>query len=99
MPQVFEQIRDELPLCLILAIRGFVDVSSRRLVADDETLLGHDLQQLEERGVAALASHHLRDLADGAGPPRPQHAQDGELGVGRLAARGFHAPDYVRHPS
>ena len=62
----------------------------RRLVARNEPLLGHDLQQLEDRRIAGLAAERLGDLPDGAGAARPQDAQDGQLGVGRFPSHNSH---------
>src|SRR5205823_1398093 len=73
-----------------LCIRSLIDMCSRRLVACDEVLLRHDLQELENGGVAGLAAHLFGDLADRARPAGPEDAKDGELGVGGLTAERLH---------
>src|SRR5436190_11847170 len=83
-------------LRLVLAERRLVHVGARRLVANDELLLRHDLEQLERGGVARVAAQRFGDLADGAGAAGPEDAQDGELGVGRSTS---HAPHLLRRRS
>src|ERR687897_336087 len=46
-----EQVADELPLGLFLAQPRAVDVGAVGVVAADQPLLRHDLQQLERSGV------------------------------------------------
>src|SRR6185436_17376037 len=43
-----DEISEELPLRLLFAVAGLVNVSPLGLVADDESFFGHDLQQLED---------------------------------------------------
>ena len=62
-----------------------------RLVAPDEPLLRHDLEQLQRGGVGGgplAATSDVVDLPDGAGAALPEDAQDGQLGVGRARAAG-----------
>src|SRR5262249_23287205 len=94
-----EEVGDELPLGLILCIRGLVDVRSRRLVAMDEALLGHDLKELENRRVAGVAAHLFGDLPNRAWAAGPEDAENRELGVSWLAARGLHRRHHLRYPS
>src|SRR5215218_8251362 len=49
-----EQVADELPLRRFFAETRTIDVRTVALVALDQTLLGHDLEQLERRGVRCL---------------------------------------------
>ena len=70
-----------------------VHVRARRLVAEDQPLLEHDLQQLQRGRVAgrAVPLEHLLHLADGARPSPPEHAEDRQLGVGRSGRRAQHS--------
>ena len=70
-----------------------VDVRAIGLVAADEALLRHDLQQLERGRVGRrpLAHQDVVHLADGAGAELPEHAQDRELGVGGARCLGHMA--------
>ena len=43
-------------------------------------------RSFQDGGVGILAAHFARHFANGAGPMRPEHTQDGQLGVGRLLA-------------
>src|SRR4029450_11100624 len=63
---------------------------SRLLVADDETLLRHDLEQLQDGGIAGFTVHRLGDLTHRAWSARPEHPQNAKLGVGRFSARLLH---------
>src|SRR4029453_19206389 len=58
-----EQIGNELTLCLIRRRSGLIDVRPRRVVASHEALVRHDLHQLEDGGVGALAPHRLGYLS------------------------------------
>src|SRR5205807_9205995 len=82
--RAIEKIAHELALRLILGVRRLVDMRPLGLVAAHQPLLGHDLQQLEHGRVAGLAAERFGHLPDGAGPARPQYAQNRELGVGRF---------------
>ena len=47
-----------------------------------------------------FAMHHrLGNLTDCARAPGPQHAEDGQLGIGRFPAERCHAGDYLRRSS
>src|SRR5262249_5531126 len=80
-----EQIADELPLRPFLAHARGVNVAASRLVAPDEPLLRHDLQQLDDRHVADRGPplERLVHFAHRGGAQAPEDAQDLELRVGR----------------
>src|SRR5437667_7764444 len=86
------QIGDELPFGVVLRVGGRVYVRPRRLVAPNEAFLGHDLQELQDGGVAGFAAHDLGHLADSAWTARPQDTQDGQLGISRLPTGSVHGP-------
>ena len=60
------------------------------LVALDQPLFRHDLEQLQRGRVGgrALAAEDVVHLPDGAGAAVPQDAQDRQLGVGRSGGGG-----------
>src|SRR5579872_2100897 len=82
-----EQVADELALRLVFAERRPIDVRPFALVAFDQALLGHDLQQLQRGGVGAVpaARELLVNLTNRARPAFPENPQDGELGVRRFS--------------
>src|SRR5215471_1395602 len=79
-----EEVADEPLLGLVLGQAGAVHMRALRLVTSDQTLLRHDLEELQDRRIAdAPRLELLVDLAHGRGPPSPENAQDLELSVGR----------------
>src|SRR5262249_36943219 len=83
--RAIEQVAHQLPLRGLLAQPRAIDVRAVALVAVDQALLRHDLQQLQRGRVrrGALLGQRLVHLSDGAGPALPEDAQDRQLGVGR----------------
>ena len=84
------RITHELLLGLFFAQASAVDMGPVRLVAFDEPLLGHDLEHLERRRVGARAflDERFVHLADRARAACPEHAEDGQFGVGRSGQHG-----------
>src|SRR5262245_536970 len=85
-----QQVAYEVALRLILGIRRGVDVGSGGLVAGDESLLRHDLEELEHGRIAGLAAHRFGDFTNGAGAAVPEDAKDRQLGVSRFPAKWAH---------
>src|SRR3954454_407744 len=97
-----EQVAHELALRGFLAEPRAIDVRAVALVALDEPLLRHDLEQLQGGGIGGLAivGQLLVHLAHGAGPTFPENSQDGQLGVGGArSVRSGHGRQYLREPS
>src|SRR5207249_3078725 len=69
---------------------GLKDVGALPVVTDHEALGRHDLERLEDGGVAGIAVDidRLVHLADRARPAIPEHAQNGQLGSSR-PRKGF----------
>lgn len=78
-----EQILDELALGLRLGTARPVEMRPAPVFAADQSLFGHDLQELEDRRVLRAAEHFV-DVAHGARAALPDDAQDGELPFGRF---------------
>jgi hypothetical protein len=87
----FEQMGDEPLLDGLLGKRGLVDVGTFRFIALDETFFGHDLEHLEDGGVAGviMAREFRVDGADGGRAEAPKDAENGEFGIGRAWRRRF----------
>src|SRR3954466_2417238 len=97
-----QQVAHELALRRFLAEPCAIDVRAVALVALDEPLLRHDLEQLQRSGIRGLAivGQLLVHLAHGAGSAFPENSQDGQLGVGGTrSARSGHGRQYLREPS
>jgi hypothetical protein len=79
-----EQVAEELSLRLFLGSRRLVDVLPAGRFALHQALVRHDLEHLEDGGVAGLLNpiELLHHLPDRAGPAPPEHAEDGEFGIG-----------------
>src|SRR5207249_4902437 len=69
---------------------GLKDVGALPVVTDHEALGRHDLERLEDGGVAGIAVDidRLVHLADRARAAIPEHAQNGQLGSSR-PRKGF----------
>jgi hypothetical protein len=75
------EVAQELALRVFLGGGGAVDVGFAGLGALDQALLGHDLQRLEDGGVAerALAANVVVELADGGFAAGPEGGKDLEF--------------------
>src|SRR5262249_21711414 len=85
-----EEIPEQLALGLFGRGPRRVHVGPLALIATDQALLRHDLQELQDGGVAELPApgQPVVDLADRARTALPEHSQDLELGSGG-SHRGF----------
>src|SRR5580704_290514 len=95
------EVAQQLPLRALLRIPGPVDLRSDRLVARHEALLGHDLQHLQDRGVASWL-RFVEDGLDFAHRPWsgvPQDPQNGEFKLGRTDGCARHGRKYRRNYS
>ena len=82
--EALADVADELVLRFVLCGGGVVDVGPGGLFAVDEAFLGHDLEELEDRGVAEGAGgiDLLIEVADGGGTAVPEDAEEFELAFG-----------------
>src|SRR5213592_4739848 len=82
-----------------LGSRGGIDVRPRACVPFDELLLGHDLEEFEDRGVPDGAptsgAQGVVHIAHGAGPALPQNPQNRELGIGGTDHTVQNTKDFV----
>jgi len=80
-----------------------VDVRLAGLFALDEALVGHDLEELEDRGVAegAAGAEVLMDVADGGGAAVPEDAEELEFAFGGAweGVRPLHEKNGIRRGS
>src|ERR1043166_2740556 len=83
----FEQIAHQATLRGALRLPGAIAMLLPEVLSRRQPLLRHDLQQLERGGVGEraprFAGEVLVHLADGGGAACPEHAEDGQLGIGR----------------
>ena len=63
-------------------------ITQAERLARGQPLIHHDLQQLQHGRIGELAParQHVVHLPHGGRPFRPQHAKDGEFGVGRTGS-------------
>ena len=66
-------------------LRRFIDVSALLLVAKQQSLVGHDLHELQDGAVLRRPPpvDHLIHLPHGGRPGRPKNGEDFEFRVGR----------------
>src|SRR5262249_6786864 len=78
-----EKVTGELLLGPFARAAGSIDVSFLLLIALDQAFFGHDLEQLQNRGVlrGAPLLDGFVNVADGTGATAPEHGQDFQLGV------------------
>jgi hypothetical protein len=96
-------VADELILSLVLGNGGMVDVRLAGFFALDEAFVGHDLEELEDRGVAegAAGADLVVDVADGGGAAVPEDAEELEFAFGGARELGvsLHEKDNIRRDS
>ena len=76
---------------LFLGYASSIDMGPLALIPSDQTLLRHDLQELERRGVAGRATTAELSLhfSNRARPPFPEDPQNLELGRRRAGDVGL----------
>ena len=83
--RTIEQVAHEALLGFVARGLGDVDVCARRLITCDQAFLGHDLHELQRRGVTGLphVGKRFEHLPDGGRSLVPQHLEDCQFCVGR----------------
>src|SRR5690242_6786973 len=78
-----QQISGELPLGPLAWPAGLVDMRPLLLIAPDQSLLRHDLQQLQHGGILRRLppANRLVDFPNRAWTAAPQHGENFQLGI------------------
>ncbi len=77
-----QEIRRDLPLCLLFGEAGLVNMGSEPLSPDEQTLFGHQLHGLQRGGVTVVFAELVMDFPHGRHSQGPDNGKNIEFGVG-----------------
>src|ERR1051326_5232463 len=82
---------DDFSLGLLLAARRPIDMRAGRFISGEYPFLEHDLHGFEDGGIAGalFGIEFLPDFTNGARTALPEHAKNGQFGIGRFGWPGF----------